>query len=96
MVKNKHLTKIMKKMFSMVKEKYTPEYPKQPDWFLNHTWSDKKQDAFKKWMVDYLYNNKEARNEIMEFPVKDKETIKQLVDFFVFSYGWKIDYPKSL
>lgn len=89
MVENKHLTKIMKKMFSYVKEKYTPEYCKKPEWFMKHTWTEKQENSFNDWMVEYLYNNKEAREEIMEHPIKNKKIIKELVSWFILDYGWK-------
>lgn len=88
-VENKHLTKILKKMFTYVKEKYTPEYVKQPEWFCKHTWTIKQQNKFTDWMVDYLYNNAEARREIMSFPRKNKKDIKEVVDWFLFGHGWK-------
>lgn len=89
MQKNKHLTKIMKKMFSYVKEKYTPEYCKKPEWFMLHTWSEKQMNNFNDWMVDYLYNNKEAREEMMTFLRKNKKDIQIAVNWFILDYGWK-------
>lgn len=84
----KHLKEILEKMFSYVGEKYTPEYVKQDEWFLNHSWTKEQQDEFIVWLVDYLKNS-EARKELMMFPIKDRKNLVMFSQHFVFNYGWK-------
>ena len=75
-------------MFKIVKQDFTWEYTKREDWYLKNTWSDEQQIEFKNWLVDYLYNNLEARKEIMNVPIRNKKTIISVVDWFLLDYGW--------
>jgi len=87
----KHLNKIMTEMFNRVGETYTEEYPKQPQWYLKHSWTEKEQNEFIKWTVDYLYNSKEAREEILTINTRRKVLILKAIRNFMFNYGWKIE-----
>ena len=84
----KHTNIILEKMFSYVGEKYTPEYVKQDEWFLNHSWTEEKQDEFISWLIDYL-KNPEARKEVMRFPTKDRKSLEMFSQHFVLNFGWK-------
>lgn len=59
------------------------------DWFLKHEWTLEQEKKFENWMVDYLYKNKKAREEIMMVPLKNKSHIKKVVRWFLFYCGWR-------
>jgi hypothetical protein len=86
---SKHLTIILKEMCKRVKAPFTKVKFNTPDWYLGYTWTGKQQDEFSEWMVDYLYNNTEARKEIMAYPHKAKYKIREAVNWFIFNYGWR-------
>lgn len=86
----KHFNKVFREMCKRVGADWKKINPKKPDWFLEYSWTEEEQNNFKEWMIDYLYNNSEAREEIMEVAIKNKEIIKKLSTMFVFNYGWRI------
>jgi len=86
----KHLTIILREMCDRVGADFNKIEFDKPEWFWQYSWSYQDQCAFSEWMVDYLYNSTEARNEIMEYPRgKAKYKIRKVVNWFVFNYGWK-------
>jgi hypothetical protein len=80
---------VLKKMCDMVKAPYSVVNSCE-DWYHKYSWTQKQEDEFKKWFADYLYNNTEARNEIMSMPIKRKKVINGVVEFWNLDYGWKI------
>jgi len=64
--------------------------PKESGWFQKHNWSEAEQESFREWMVNYLYNSSEAREEILTFNVKNKALIGKAVSKFLFCYGWSV------
>jgi len=63
----------------------------QHDWYMQHTWTQEQEQEFKIWLTDYIYNNNEARKEILEFPRKDKKHCEKAASEFLFNYGWKYE-----
>lgn len=59
-------------------------------WFQKFQWSELEQEVFTAWLADYLYKNTNARNEIMERPIKNKIQCRKVADMFVLKYGWKV------
>lgn len=86
----KHLRYVLGKMCKMVGTKYNKINFKNESWFSQYCWTKEKQEEFKKWMVDYLYNETNARKEIFGFGVRLKKVIKKNVSYFLFNYGWRI------
>lgn len=82
----KNLDLILKEMFSRVGLKRVNTKPK--NWFLKHSWTEEEQEDFRKWLVKYLMENKEARQELMQWPRKDKKTIEKLSKEFIMNYGF--------
>ena len=64
---------------------------KQPEWYMLFSWTEKEQEKFIDWLTDYLYKSKEARQEIMVFPRRNKKTCREAAQWFVFNYGWTIE-----
>jgi hypothetical protein len=85
-----HFEIIMKEMFKRVGEQWDEEYPKQKQWFSKHSWTQEEQNDFNKWMVDYLYNNLEARKQVLTSRVKNKRMIQKAVNWFLLDFGWKL------
>ena len=79
---------ILAKMFGMVGQEYKWEFTQQPDWYFQNSWTSKQENEFRKWLSDYLYENKQARIAIMENPAKDKKRCEKAASFFVMNYGW--------
>lgn len=82
-----HLHKILKKMCEVAGVDYKSVDFKDDFWFTEHTWTQQQEDAFKRWLIDYLNNNSEARKEILAFP-NWKGQVEKAVNMFVFQYGW--------
>lgn len=59
-------------------------------WYVSCEWTEQEEIMFKKWLSDYIYNNTEARNELMDHPIKRKKYTDSFATWFVFQYGWKI------
>lgn len=89
----KHLETILKKQFELIGLEYSEEFTKKDNWYLDHYWTEESLNKFKKWMFNYLWNNKAARDHIMDFPLRKKERIKKTVDMWEAMYGWRI--PKK-
>jgi hypothetical protein len=58
------------------------------NWFQSHTWNNEQQEEFKKWLLDLLSTNIEARREFMKFPRKDKKSLEKFWQEFNLMWGW--------
>lgn len=85
----KHLRVILKEMCKRVGAKFEEINFKKQNWFMKFSWTEKEQNEFIDWLTNYLYQNSEARKEVMKFPVKDKKRCKEVAIQFVSFYGWK-------
>jgi len=59
-------------------------------WCQRYKWDESQQEIFKDWFCDYLYTHPKARREIMGFPIKNKNKIKQTFAMFNLNYGWSL------
>jgi hypothetical protein len=84
------LTKVLKKMCSCAKVKFRDVDFSKKEWYLKHTWANDDEQKFRKWLEDYLYNDAEARKEIMTFPMKNKAMIRRTIDWFMSNYSWAV------
>lgn len=89
---NKKLEKVLKKMFKLVEADYPEDesYFKEPGWFWDYSVTEKQQDDFRKWMIDYLEKDREARIEMFDMRRKNSRLIKKGVDEFIFQFFWKL------
>lgn len=92
----KHIRNILHEMCNRVNADYGSIDFKAPTWYHEYEWTQEQEDDFVKWMTDYLFNNKEARFEILAFPRKDKKYCKKAAEEFVWNYGWKIKEGKDV
>jgi len=86
----KHLSLILKEMCKRVGVKLKDIDFNDQQWFMKHEWTEKEEQDFKKWLVDYLYGSKEARDSIMAYPRKVKKSCEDVASWFILDYGWKI------
>lgn len=90
----KHLTIILKEMCKRVEASHKDINFQEDGWFRKYEWTEEQEQNFVKWMVEYLYTNKEAREEITYSYIKTKKELKKVADFFTMMYGWKIKNDK--
>lgn len=83
----KHLKKIMKEMCKRVNVNFKDIDFKKDRWFMKHSWTFKQENDFRKWLIDYLNNNSEARKEVLKNP--NKKEVEKAVSWFIINYGWK-------
>jgi hypothetical protein len=86
---NKQLKEILTEMFLRVNQKFSEDLVKEPDWYLEFTWTEQEQEDFKKWLIEYLKNNKESRYELMSIPNKSQRFLESFANEFLLNYGWK-------
>lgn len=84
----KHLKVILTEMFSRVGKPLGDT--KKTDWFHENSWTEQEEEDYINWLVKYLMDNKEARQELMQYPRKVKRDIIKVAKAFVWNYGWKI------
>ena len=83
----KHLNIILSKMHDVIGVEWDNKLETFD--YGTHSWDYYKENEFKFWMIRYLRDNKEAREEIMRQPVNELDTIKGTVGEFIFNYGCK-------
>lgn len=57
-------------------------------WYRDYTWTKVEANDYVEWMTDYLYNNTEARKELMTITSKHKGRCKSTAEFFSNMYLW--------
>jgi len=85
-------------MFEIVwvnKKEYDNIDVSEQDWFMRYEWTDKQQDEFADWLYRKLYNNKECREEIMQFPIRKKHIIDKVVWMFILNYWLKLKWEQE-
>jgi hypothetical protein len=80
---------ILSEMFRRVGDTYSSDKTKDNFWYYAHEWTESEERDFVDWLTEYLYNNKEARKELMAFPTKNKNRCDRVSNYFVLWYGWK-------
>jgi hypothetical protein len=84
----KHLRIILEKMFEGTGIPYSDEYVKTNDWYLNYKWTEDQENEFTDWLADYLYNNSDARKELMALSNKSKAACMKAAIQFSSFFGW--------
>ena len=86
----KYTKEVLKQMCREIRVSFSKIDFDDNEWYLKYSWTQYKQEKFIKWLTDYLYNNKEARVEMLALPIKrSKKYLRKVALDFVFSYGWK-------
>ena len=79
MITEKHKTKILKKMCKAVKADYN-SIDFKTDFYLDHEWTEKQQEKYKKWLTKFL-----MRKYKMIKIIAEREA-----EGFIMFCGWKI------
>uniref|UniRef100_A0A6M3JHG0 Uncharacterized protein n=1 Tax=viral metagenome TaxID=1070528 RepID=A0A6M3JHG0_9ZZZZ len=87
---NKHLKIILTKMCKDVGADYTKINFKKKNWYWDYEWTTNKEQKFKLWLINYIKNNKEARNYLMSISSTNKKFLEKFANEFIMNYGWKI------
>lgn len=92
----KHQAIILEELFRRVGEKmlYRDFDFNQKFWFEEFSWTWAEQEDFKDWLVEYLKNSMEARQEVMGHATTRYKFVERFAGGFVFMYGWKLRMPE--
>ena len=91
---NKHRDIIFRKMFQMVSLEYNPKILEHDGWWNMAEWEDGEYLLFSDWMIEYLRDSREAREEMMVVPVKNTDILRRVVSEFLSRNGWRIKKTK--
>ena len=84
----RHEEIIFREMFSRVGEDFD-NFVFTDFWWTKKEWTLQESNSFCYWLTDYMFNNKDARKELMRFPSRDKEECKRFARYFICIKGWK-------
>ena len=85
---NKELDFILKEMCNRVGAKFEDIDFQEHNWFTKHRWTIHQEEDFREWLANHFYENKQARNFILQISSKNKKLCKQGAKAFIFNYGW--------
>ena len=86
--RNRHFAIILKEMCRMVGTEFWLLDLKDPFILQKHKWTREEELSFQSWLTDYLFNNTEARCEMMTTTRKNKKFCREASKWFTFAYGW--------
>lgn len=84
----KHVKIVLKKQHEVLGLDFS-SFKGEEGWYSKHTWTKEQEEGFRKWFIDYLCSNPEARLEIMAYPTKNKKAIEGTWRWWNLDYGWK-------
>ena len=90
-IMSEHLTIILEKMCDIADVDFDEMDFKKNDWYLDHSWSVEQEKKFAKWLTDYLFMSKEAREELLTSPRRSRPACRAAALMFVLNFGWKGD-----
>ena len=88
---SKNTVTIFKKLCSYVNANYDEIDFQNDDWYDKHIWTNDQEKEFEKWLNSYFKNNPEALKEYFNKEELEKDELKDLIEYFVFNYGWKTE-----
>jgi hypothetical protein len=84
----KHADIVFKEMCRRVKAPFkTIDSNKDPEWYKKYKWTLEQEKDFLDWLVNYWYNNAEARNEMTRCK-KNKKCLEEAKSWFSLQYSW--------
>jgi hypothetical protein len=86
----KHHKKILEKQCEWVGITLDDIDLSKDDWYTDYNWTEDQRKEFEDWIVDYLKNNKEAREELMRVPSTREDWLYKVAGRN--SLGWTFDY----
>ncbi|MGH7972909.1 MAG: hypothetical protein ACREIC_29695 [Limisphaerales bacterium] len=79
------LYRVWQRLFSEVGQIYTPEFTRQDDWFLKHTWTEEQEHAYQEWFV---------RTAMKDLHLPKRLAVSKSIRMLG-GYGWEVEYRKS-
>lgn len=58
-------------------------------WFFSYQWTKDQEYEFIEWLTNHLQTDREARNNIMNIPSRNRRICRQAAQSFAFNFGWK-------
>ena len=86
---SEHLQVVLRKMCEIVNADPDSIDFSNDKWFYLHQWTVEQEQEFIKWLSDYLYETKGARQEFLTHPYKNKKNCEKAAREFTWNYGWK-------
>jgi len=87
-----HVTEVLREMCRRVDTDFDSVDFKADNWYLEHQWTQAEEKDFTRWLARYLYDNREARDEMMRSPGrKNLARARKAAGEFVWNYGWKVE-----
>ena len=87
---NKYMEKILRKMCELANVKFKEIDFKKDGWFSEHTITKEQEKEFKKWFIDYLYNNSKVQKDLYGYYRKIKKLQEKRFLWFNLNYGWRV------
>lgn len=84
-----HLQTILANMCRVVGCDYLTLDTSQDDWYYSYSWSEKIEQRFNKWLVDYIHKIKGAQLELFGRRYMKKQECVEAASMFLLCYGWK-------
>lgn len=92
-IKNKYLKEILTEQCKCVNMDIKDINFRDDYWFLEHSWTIRKEEMFRRWLIKYLRSNPKAREILMQRPnsISD-DALDLVVKEWLNSYGWKLKF----
>ena len=89
MIENKELTRVFRKMCELAGVDYDSIDFTEDGWHSKHTWTDAKQEEFRKWLYKHMLKPSVTQalygNSLTTASVREQRTL-----WFITSYGWRV------
>jgi len=83
---------VFTKMCSFVNVKFEDINFDNDGWYLEHTWTQKKEKEFCEWLINEIRTNNEVRKELTTLPYRpSKKRVESTVMWFNLMWGWKTE-----
>jgi hypothetical protein len=96
---NKTVQEILTEMCKRVgADASTIDFTKE-QWFMEYSWTMEEEKAFKEWLRAYLLEDEKRLIEVAKFPKitrNNKKVMDELLDLFMFNYGWRYKEGEKL
>ena len=64
------------------------------NWFTTQKWTIQEELDFKDWLVEFMQNNPEVIDELVEQGIIRRDILEMAIDFVIF-YGWDFKHSKE-
>lgn len=89
-IENEYLKKILKKQCEIVGADYVKIDFKKEGWFTDYTWTEKQEDEFYDWLIEFLKDRKAWKSLTSHWASYNKKNREKLAGEWILNYGWKL------